>query len=102
MSNLVPNDQIERIVGHDRHSAHHLGRAVSAERTVYILHPESCPEADGDYRLCPWSLALDNGIRIESWHGHEDHPVILSIRPDGEGVVRLVPVEIGVRLRGSA
>ncbi len=37
-----PADQIEQIVGIRRHSQAHFGRAVSAERTVYILHSQRC------------------------------------------------------------
>ena len=30
------------LVGHARHDTRHLGRAVTAEKTVYILHPWEC------------------------------------------------------------
>lgn len=46
MTDLVPADQIEQIVGARRHPLAHLGRAVSAEQTVYILHSQRC-KGDG-------------------------------------------------------
>lgn len=59
MTNFVPADQIERIVGARRHATHHLGRAVSAEQAVYILHSVACKDSGLDLRECPFSLALD-------------------------------------------
>ena len=85
MSDLVPTEDIERIVGHERHKFVHLGRAVSADQRVYILHPHECLESAPDLRDCEFSLALDNGIDPSQWI--EDVAVILKIR-DG----RLSPV----------
>jgi hypothetical protein len=87
MAELVPADQIEAIVGVDRHPTDHYARAVSAEQTVYILHPRSCLDLGIDLRDCPYSLALDRGINVEQWI--EDAPVIVTIRGR-----RLVPATI--------
>lgn len=84
MTNLVPADQIERIVGVARDPIDHWARAVSAEQTVYILHSQQCKDSTPDLRDCPFSLALDDGIEIADWV--EDEPVIVSVE-DG----RLVP-----------
>ena len=92
MSARVPADQIEQIVGVERHATRHYARAVSAEQVVYILHPDECRAMYDDLRDCPWSLALDRGIDERDWSGHEDTAVIARVR---EG--RLIPDQAGAR-----
>ena len=87
MSNLVPAEDIERIVGAQRHASRHYGRAVSAEQTVYILHSQQCKDSGIDLRDCEFSQALDLGIVESDWDGQEDTPVSLEIRTEG----RLAP-----------
>lgn len=87
MTDLVSPDDIERIVGAERHDAMHIGRAVSSEETVYILHSQQCKDSGIDLRECRWSLALDKGIDLNQWDGYEDRPVALGIIRD-----RLVPL----------
>jgi hypothetical protein len=79
MSNLVPADDIERIVGINRHRRAHYGRAVSAEQTVYILHSRECLDSGIDLRACRFSVALDRGIDERNWSGMEDQPVPLGV-----------------------
>lgn len=67
MTKIVPADEIETIVGVQRHSTEHWGRAVSSEQTVYILHSQECRDSGIDLRECPYSLALDNGIDPFDW-----------------------------------
>ena len=83
MSELVPAADIERIVGAVRHQTRHMARAVSSEQTVYILHSEECRTMFVDLRDCPFSLALDGGIRLSRWDGAEDRAVWVRI-DDGE------------------
>ena len=71
MTDLVPAEDIERIVGAKRHPSRHLARAVSAEQRVYILHSQKCLDSGIDLRACPYALALDNGIRLSEWHEDE-------------------------------
>lgn len=85
MTDLAPKDQIERIVGAQRHPLWHQARAVSSEQTVYVLHSERCLETTSDLRDCPYSRALDRGIAASAWT--EDQPVVVAI----EGG-RLTPV----------
>lgn len=80
MTDLVPVDRIETIVGATRHATDHIGRAVSAEQTVYILHSRDCRGSGVDLRECPYSLALDLGIDLGAWL--EDVPVRLAIVDD--------------------
>jgi hypothetical protein len=99
MSDLVPTEDIERIVGAPRHATLHQARAVSAEQTVYILHSRECLDSGIDLRDCRFSWALDNGIRLNEWQ--EDVPLKVSIK-SASGVTRLVPsgyraVERGTR-----
>jgi len=92
MSDLVPAEDIELIVGAARGMWTHFGRAVSTERKVYVLHSIECKNSGLDLRECPYSLALDEGIDLDDWTGSEDVAVALSIA-DG----RLIPVpSIGV------
>jgi hypothetical protein len=67
MSEIVPADEIEKIVGVHRHMTRHVGRAVEAEQTVYILHSHECKDSGIDLRECPFSLALDEGINPPQW-----------------------------------
>lgn len=79
MADLVPTEDIERIVGSCRHQTMHIGRAISSEETVYILHSRQCKDSGIDLRDCRLSLALDNGIDRSQWDGYEDRPVALGI-----------------------
>lgn len=88
MSELVNAGEVERVVGVPRHPTYHIARAVSAEQTVYVLHSQQCLDSGIDLRMCPFSLALDNGIRLHEWT--EDKPLPVAIRCSIEGE-RLVP-----------
>ena len=66
----------------------HIGRAVTAEQTVYILHSERCRARTKDLRECAFSIALDGGITEADWGGREDIPVVLGVTLDGD----LIPV----------
>lgn len=61
MTEIVPADEIEDIVGAPRQPFTHLGRAVSSEQIFYILHPKWCLDTQGDLRQCEYSLALACG-----------------------------------------
>lgn len=89
MADLVPSDQIEAIVGASRHPTAHIGRAVSAEQTVYILHSVRCLESGRDLRECRFTVALDRGIDLELWDDIQDRPVQLGVAAGD-----LVPLEI--------
>ncbi|UXA19529.1 hypothetical protein [Mycobacterium sp. SMC-4] len=93
MSDLVPAEDIERIVGVPRHRTVHYGRAVSSEQTVYILHSRECKESGIDLRDCRFSIAMDRGIEMSSWDGHEDTSVILGVWNE-----RLIPLK-GAEIR---
>lgn len=77
MTDLVPADKIEQIVGAPRHRTDHIGRAVSSKQMVYITHSHECRVSGIDLRGCPYSLALDRGINPGEWT--EDVPVRLAI-----------------------
>lgn len=89
MTEVVPADEIEKIVGWPRHDTRHYARAVSAEQKVYILHSQECLDARPDPRACMFSWALDNGIDPKVWDGLEDLPVRVTVWKDK----RLRPVE---------
>lgn len=93
MSDLVDADRIEQIVGARRHRTAHLGRAVSAEERVYILHSQACKDSGIDLRDCDFSVALDVGISMPQpwklWSLRQDVPVLLGIISDF-----LVPVTV--------
>lgn len=90
MTDLVPADEIEAIVGVARHQSKHFARAVSAERKVYILHSQGCLDDEIDLRDCPYSLALDRGIDDIFV---EDVPVHVTVGMDGDGWY-LHPLEV--------
>lgn len=101
MSDLVPGDQIEQIVGAPRHPTEHIGRAVSAEQVVYVLHSQACLDSGIDLRECPYSVALDKGIEDRvpwaSWRRVPDCPVKLHVHYDGW----LVPDLLALRTTGA-
>lgn len=80
MTDLVDPTKIERIVGAARQDDAHLGRAVSSEQQVYILHSGQCRASGRDLRACEYSLALDEGIDEDDWCDAEDVPVVLGVR----------------------
>lgn len=90
MSDLVPTDEIEQIVGIQRHHKRHYGRAVSAEETVYILHSHQCKSSGIDLRECRYSVALDQGIDERDWADAMDVPVRLTINRSGR-LITAVP-----------
>lgn len=94
MSELVPADEIEQIVGTQRHRTRHYARAVSDEQTVYVLHSRNCKDSGRDLRECFYSQALDNGIDEADWQDHEDKAVRVAVTRSQ----RLVPVVQGMRL----
>lgn len=77
MADLVPAQDIEGIVGSLRDTEQHIARAVSAEQRVYLLHSHECVAMGRDLRLCPYSLALDRGIDLDSWP--EDEAVFVVV-----------------------
>ena len=79
MSALVPPTEIEGIVGAQRDRTTHLGRAISAEEVVYVLHSQECLDSGADLRECPFSLALDLGINPRRWKHFLDQTVGLVI-----------------------
>lgn len=79
MTIQIPAEVALDVVGVDRHPIEHWGKAVSAERLLYILHSESCVEARDDLTECIYSKALDNGIDLERWQGHFDKAALLVI-----------------------
>lgn len=79
MSDMVPSEMIERIVGMLRHDTAHIARASSRERRVYILHPHTCIDSGIDLRDCEFSIAMDRGIDEDGWMGKTDRPVKLAI-----------------------
>lgn len=87
MAELVSSDRIEALVGCRRHGSVHLGRLVTADQTVYILHSQRCLDSGIDLRDCVFSQALDRGVQEKSWSGYGDRPVLLGIWLD-----RLIPV----------
>lgn len=94
MTELVPADEIEQIVGIERHETRHYARAVSEEQTVYILHSRRCRDSGRDLRECPFSVALDTGIDEYDWSDMEDQPVRVTINRSQ----KLIPVRPGMRL----
>lgn len=93
MTDLVPADQIERIVGVARHQVKHYARAVTATQTMYILHSQECVDTGRDLRRCRYSLALDNDdLEDDLWTQHCDQPVEIRIQE-----TQLVPVINGTQ-----
>lgn len=94
MSDLVPADEIEQIVGIESHPTRHYARAVSDEQTVFILHSQACKASGRDLRDCLFSQALDNGIDEYDWSDMEDQCVRVTV----DGRLKLIPVRPGMRL----
>lgn len=87
MSDPVPPEEIERLVGATRRRTKHLAVAKSKTGTVYILHSADCITKHEDLTQCTYSLVLDRGIEFDDWLGYEDQAVEISIYRG-----RLIPV----------
>ena len=94
MNAIVNTDEIEQIVGIERHQTRHYANAVSAEETVYILHSHACKDSGIDLRECRYSKALDLGIEMYVWAEYQDRPMRAAITRSG----RLVHSGPGMRL----
>ena len=83
MVDIVPAEKIEQIVGAARHETEHIGRSVSAEAVVYVLHSRECLDSLADrtsnLRECKFARAQDYGIDPGVWEDFQDVPVILTI-----------------------
>lgn len=79
MPEIVPAEDIERIVGVERQQSLHIGRVVIADDTFYILHSKVCLEARDSLLDCPYTHALTN-VNPGDWEGYTDKPVVLRIR----------------------
>lgn len=82
MSIQIPDRYAEAIVGAPRHPYLHLGRGVSFQRHLYILHSEECRRNLDDLRECRYSLAFDNGLSEEDWREYLDRTVGLYVSSD--------------------
>ena len=104
MSRLEDSKDIEKIVGAKRHGIDHIGRAVSAEKRIYVLHSKECVSTGIDVRECLYSVASDLGLDLELWEDQQDAPVRLEICPDeGDLLPRLNPsVTLDVDHRGES
>lgn len=99
MSDLVPADRIEEIVGARRHPTLHLALADSVVERVYVLHSADCVSSVPDLRDCPYSIALDAGILHADWALFEDRPVVVAVRAED---CYLVPVAPWTSAAGAA
>jgi len=98
MTNIVPAEDIEALVGAARHPTLHQARVDTQDtEQVYILHSQKCIDRYGlrpdDIRSCPFSKALDNGIEDYEWADHYDQPVVVTVMYDmfDGGRPRLAP-----------
>lgn len=87
MTEIVPEEDIERLVGVRRQSVH-FARAVTADQKVYILHSIGCKAHTPDLRMCAFSIALDYGLDEKYWKDLYDAPVWVTVLNG-----KLVPVE---------
>jgi hypothetical protein len=84
MSDFVPSDHVEEIVGAKRDNTLHLARAITAEQRVYLLHSVECVEEFEDLRECEFSLSLEKGIYFELWEELFDEAVVVTLGHYGE------------------
>ena len=89
MTDLVPPEDIEKLVGLLRNSWRHVGRAVPEDDIFYIMHSHECLARDIDLRECEFSIALDRGLWKTDWRDYENCPCELKINKAG----RLVPAK---------
>lgn len=89
MSAIEAATDIEQTVGAYRDRILHIGRVVTGERKVYILHPTECVQSHEDLRSCAMSLAMDEGIELADWRDATDRPMVLGVSDRG----KLVPAD---------
>jgi hypothetical protein len=80
MINLVPENEIESIVGRQRDAVRHIGLRRIEDKRVYIMHSQECKNSGIDLRDCVYSQALENSgwSRLPA-----DISVYLKISPYG-------------------
>lgn len=91
MTDLVPTEDIERIVGARRLPAHHVARFNSEDQRTYILHSIECFEEEPDLRECDYSLSLDwyglwgidDDLPEDGYDWPEDTPIVVTLDEDG-------------------
>ena len=82
-TNLVPAEEIERIVGTRRRQQWHIGHAESITETFFIMHSFECLEEYEDLRECPYSRRLGrHGIDLGIWGDLQDRPVPIILGGD--------------------
>lgn len=74
------DNDIEAIVGIQRHSTVHYGRAVSATDQFYILHSRRCLRDFPDSMDCPFSFSMLHGINRKEWAKWQDMALPIGIR----------------------
>lgn len=95
MTEQVPADRIEELVGIDRHPTLHYARIDTESDRVFILHSGLCLSRRDDLRTCPYSRALDKGIDLLAWGGLEDVTVVVRLRRSRTlGGTRLTPMRL--------
>lgn len=88
MTEIVPADEIEKIVGVKR-SFVHIAKAYSSNQLIYILHSHLCRETIKDLRNCVFSKSLFyKGINQDIWADYQDISVPVTLDEEGE----LVPL----------
>ena len=80
MTDKVPPQKIEQIVGAPRQESVHLAKWDLDSDTVYILHSRECLKREEDLRNCVYSLMLDFGLDSFYWNGWGDKTVVLATR----------------------
>ena len=80
MTDIVPSEDIERLVGVKRRADAHCGRVLFDQGRFVILHSQGCLNATADLTECAYSVALDVAIAcgdtFEQW---PVDPVILGL-----------------------
>ena len=77
MTDIVPADEIEEIVGLTRHPTRHYVRHDTESGIAWMLHSQECFNTGIDLRDCPHSHALTGA----DWVGMVDRPV--EVTADG-------------------
>lgn len=80
MTDLVPSEDIERLVGVKRHASAHCGRVLFDQGRFVILHSRECLNTMADLRECAYSTALDVAIACgETFEQWPVEPVVLDL-----------------------
>ena len=101
----IPAEEVETLVGRQRHETLHFARADTKAQRTYVLHSVECLNIEGlPSPSCAFITAQEQGIDEVSgeWEGCEDQPIQIEIDDDGFMVPTYIEIPENHRFQPGA